>query len=314
MRLDFETVRKITFGAVRVCLTGGNVCFYKMTERQLEAYRALSEGLYNNAANTTGVRLDFWTDSPYVAFLPASEGKYEVKIDGLLASFGCREVGKECRITLPEDGHSHRVTLCLPCHGSGGMLSYVELADGALVTPHVFDMRMLFIGDSITQGWNSEYDSFAYAPLVADHFNAESIVQGVGGACYEPSTVEKLDFSPDTVIVAYGTNDAGDEKILSVLDGKCRETLEKIKVFYPDARIVVITPIWRQDQDVVRAYGHVRCVAECIASVATSLGIEVIDGLTLVPHVKHLFVDNVHPNDLGFALYAHNLIKALERD
>jgi len=77
---------------------------------------------------------------------------------------------------------------------------------------------------------------------------------------------------------------------------------------------VVITPIWRQDQDVVRAYGHVRCVAECIASVATSLGIEVIDGLTLVPHVKHLFVDNVHPNDLGFALYAHNLIKALERD
>ena len=313
MRLGFEAVKSITFGAVSILLEENEIRFFKMTKSQMEAYRLLSEGLYNNSKNSTGIRLDFWTDSSYLAFLPATGGKYEVKIDGLLSDFGPREAGKEYRVALPQDGKAHRVTLHLPSHGICASLAYVELSDGAFLTPHTYDTKMLFIGDSITQGWNSEIDSFAYAPLVADHFNAECIVQGVGGARYEPSTVEKLDFSPDTVIVAFGTNDAGDPNILSVLDGRCRETLEKLKNFYPDARIVVITPIWRKDQDVLRAYGHVTLVADCIASVAKSLGITVVDGLTLVPHAEHLFVDCVHPNDLGFAIYAHNLIKVLER-
>lgn len=312
MRLDFETVKRITFGAVRVSEGEDGFCFSKTTGLQANAYRALSEALYNNAINTTGVRLDFLTDSDDIAFLPAVEGKYEVKIDGILTSYGTREVGKELRFALPQDGQPHRVTLCLPSHGCGGVLSYVEISDGASVIPHTFDTKILFIGDSITQGWNSEIDSFAYAPLVADHFNAESIVQGVGGARYEPTTVDKLDFSPDTVIVAYGTNDAGDGNILSVLEEKCRGTLEKVKEYYPNARLIVITPIWRLDQELPRAYGSVTLVSKCIARVANSLGCFVIDGLTLVPHVKELFIDNVHPNTIGFAQYAHNLIKKLE--
>ena len=305
-----ERIDDLQYKNLKIIQNKNGFCFGKVTERQEDAFLALSDGLYNNS---TGIRLDFWTDSPFVSFLPASKGKYEVKVDGLLTLFGTREEGTVCRVDLPCDGERHRVTICLPCHGVGGKLSYVELSDGATVVPHTFDRKMLFIGDSITQGWNSEIDSLAYAPLVADHFNAECIVQGVGGACYEPDTVDKLDFSPDTVIVAYGTNDAGKENILSVLEEKCKGTLEKERLYYPNARIVVITPIWRKDQDVLRVYGHVSRVSECIARVAKSLGCCVIDGLTLVPHDEKFFIDNVHPNALGFAQYAHHLIKALER-
>ena len=313
MKLGFDTIKEITVGAARICREGESIAFFKMTERQLEVYRTSFERFYNNACNTTGVRLDFWTDSDFFAFLPTSRGKYEAKLDGRLVLFGVQEADAECRFDLPKDGVMHRVTLYLPCHGVGGRLGYVELSDGACWKRATFDTKMLFIGDSITQGWNSEWDTGSYALLVSDHFNAESMVWGVGGACYEPETVGCVDdFAPDTVIVAYGTNDAGREDILSVLEEKCRGTYEKIKTYYPNARVVVITPIWRLDQEKPRAYGHVSLVSDCIAKTAKEFGFPVIDGLTLIPHAARLFVDNVHPNDLGFAYYAHNLIKALE--
>ena len=66
---------------------------------------------------------------------------------------------------------------------------------------------MLFIGDSITQGWNSYYDTLSYAWRVSLYFNANSIINGIGGAFYEPQTFDVPDFDPDTVIVALGTND-----------------------------------------------------------------------------------------------------------
>ena len=312
MRLDFEAIKEITVGAARICLGGEGITFFKMTERQLDAYHALSENLYRNASNSTGVRLDFWTNSEFFAFLPKTCGKYEAKLDGRLVLFGVCDADTECRFDLPQDGAMHRVTLHLPSHGIAGGIAYVELSEGAQWKKASFDTKMLFIGDSITQGWNSEWDTGSYPLLVSDHLNAESIVWGVGGACYEPDTVDSIDFSPDTVIVAYGTNDAGKADILSVLEEKCRSTYEKIKTFYPNARVVVITPIWRQDQEIPRAYGHVSLVSDCIAQTARDFGFSVIDGLALIPHSARMFADNVHPNDLGFAYYAHNLIKALE--
>ena len=302
MKLGFEAIKEITVGAACIRREGDSIAFFKMTERQLEVYRTSFERFYNNASNTTGVRLDFWTNSDSFAFLPTSRGKYEAKLDGRLVLFGTQEADTECCVELPKDGAFHRVTLHLPSHGAGGRLGYVELSDGAEWKRAAFDTKMLFIGDSITQGWNSEWDTGSYALLVSDHFNAESMVWGVGGACYEPETVGCVDdFAPDTVIVAYGTNDAGRENVLSILEEKCRGTYEKIKAFYPGARVVVITPIWRLDQDNPRPYGHVSLVSDCIAKTAKDFGFSVIDGLTLVPHVASLFVDNVHPNDLGFA-------------
>ena len=43
-------------------------------------------------------------------------------------------------------------------------------------------------------------------------------------------------------------------------------------------------------------------------------GFEVVDGMTLGPHITEFFRDaHLHPNDLGFGLYAENLIKALNK-
>ena len=44
------------------------------------------------------------------------------------------------------------------------------------------------------------------------------------------------------------------------------------------------------------------------------LGLRHIDGLTLVPHSPAFMADlTLHPNDLGFSLYAQNLIAELQK-
>ena len=51
-----------------------------------------------------------------------------------------------------------------------------------------------------------------------------------------------------------------------------------------------------------------------LATEPEARGFEVISGLELVPPRAELFADTyLHPNDLGFGVYAENLIKKLDR-
>jgi lysophospholipase L1-like esterase len=310
MKLSLEQIQSVTVGALQIRSEADGIHFCKMSAAQMEAYGAINEAQRTNALATTGVRLDFHTDAAYVKYMPVHDGRYEVKIDGLLIDDTRAVGGTELVISLPADTQEHRVTLHLPSHGTPGVLSYVELPDGAALTPHRFDRKMLFIGDSITQGWNSGIDTLSYAYLVSDHFNAESIIQGVGSACYNPTTLSPIDFDPDTVIVAYGTNDAGKET-LEQIEGDCRAYLEKLVTLFPRERIRVITPIPRLNRDEIRTYGPISLVGKTVRAVAESLFLAVIDGEKMVPSLPAMMADNVHPNAIGFSVYAHNLIKAL---
>lgn len=312
MKLQAEQIKRITVGAVEIREEAAGIRFYRMTSRQLAAFEKLSHTLFNNASTTTGVRLDFETTSRYVKYMTLTNGKYEVKIDGLLSTTLTATKESEITLTLPEDGKPHRVTLHMPSHGAPGGLAYVALEDGADLQPHVFDRKFLFLGDSITQGWNAQLDTLSFAYQVSEHFNAESIIQGTGGAYYDVSTLDKLDFAPDTVFVAYGTNDTNKFATLEEIAARCRAYLEKLITLYPRTAIRVITPIWRVTYDDPKPFGHVRLVGECIREEASALGLSVIDGITLVPKNELFMVDNLHPNDLGFSIYAHNLIRALQ--
>lgn len=311
MKLSFDEIKSITVGAVKVSESETGFHFAKMTDAQLAAFKALSATLFTNASTTTGVRLDFVTTSHYVSYMTLTDGKYEVKIDGLLSPIQTAEAKKEITLELPDDGRPHRVTLHLPSHGKGG-LAFLALEDGATFTPHRFDRKFLFLGDSITQGWNAELDTLSYAYLVSDHFNAESIIQGTGGAYYDADTLDRTDFEPDTVFVAYGTNDANKFKTLVEIAARAAAYLKKAVSLYPSAKICVITPVWRVTYDTPMPYGHVKQVAAAIEAVAADLGLSVIRGIDLIPHCELFMADNLHPNALGFCQYAHNLIRALQ--
>ena len=313
MRLTFENIKAITVGAVRLWAEQDGFHFSGMTEAQLAAFLKLSESQHTNAAATTGVRLDFETDSAYLAYGSLTDAKYEVRVDGVLTATHAK-VGESNRIDLPADGKTHRVELFLPAHGVPGALAFVELSDGASFTRHVYDRKFLIIGDSITQGYNAEFDCLSYANRLCDHYNAESIIQGTGGAYYDVTTLEKLDFAPDAVFVAYGTNDANKFTSLAEIEARCRAYLTKLVPMYAGAPLFVITPPWRINEADLKPYGHVSLVAERIKRVADELGLTVIDGMKMIPKNPAFMADDYHPNTLGFAEYAHNLIKFLTKE
>ncbi len=138
------------------------------------------QDLFVNASASTGICLDFETNSQSFAFRASARKKFEIYVDGLLRRQFIFEEAGEARVALTDPlGHkkdSCRVTLYFPSHGERGILEWVELDDGAVFTPHSFDRKWLFIGDSITQGWASDHDSLSYALRVARFFNAEYVI------------------------------------------------------------------------------------------------------------------------------------------
>ena len=316
MKLTFDTIRQITTGAIRIEQEDDGIHFYKCTEQQIATWTDRNKDLGARAAGTTGVRLDFHTNSQTLAFSIARGKKFELYINGLLRKqlFATEHKQFDLRLSDPL-GNSlaeYRITLIFPSHDAGGVLEWIALDDSATVTPHVYDMKMLFIGDSITQGWASKYDSLSYAWRVTRHFNADSVIQGIGGAYFHEDCFDRIDYNPDVVLVAYGTNDFGYYKTYEEFRSHAAAHLALIAKEYANKQIFVLSPIWRDKRDGKRMGTFEDCRA-IVAEEAERLGLIHIDGLTLVPPIPEFFGDEyLHPNDEGFALYADNLIIALE--
>ena len=313
MRLSLKQIESITVGAMQVWENVDGVHFCKMTPAQLDAFALIDDFIYGNANTSTGVRLDFWTDSPWVKFRPTVSGKYEVKVDGVLTEHRYSVGGEDTLVNVSNNEKLHRVTIHMPSHDVIAGIKLLEIADEAVARPHVFDRKFLFLGDSITQGWHSDIETLSYAYQVSDHFNAASVIQGVGGMFFDATTLDRGDFEPDTVFIAFGTNDARRFHALEAMHLRCEDYIKKVLALFPEAQLYVITPIWCGDFDTIQLpYGHIREVNATIADAAHQFGITVIDGLQMIPHEMTYFADDLHHNTEGFCVYAQNLIKALE--
>jgi hypothetical protein len=93
--------------------------------------------------------------------------------------------------------------------------------------------------------------------------------------------------------------------------------LDAIRVLQPIVPLYCVTPIWTSVEAVTNAQGlHVQDYRQAITSIvrqrmATDPNLHVVDGLKLVPNQLKYFVDGLHPNDAGFALYATDLAAKL---
>ena len=320
MKLTFEQIKSITFGALRVWQEADGVHFANCTEKQAAAWDALEPILGTRSRATCGVRLDLHTDAKAFRFAFAAGGKAEVYINGLFRAQIMLEVGKWNEIALCDALGAplaeSRVTLVFPSHDPG-VLAGAELVDATVCTPHKHDRKMLFIGDSITQGWAALKDGFSYAWRVTRFFNAESVIQGVGGGFFHESTFDTIDFDPDVVVIAYGTNDWGHYATLDELHAAADAFLSLIGKTYAGKKIFCISPIWR---DIAFTEGGRKPMGkfeECRAAVIEEIekhGFIHVDGLSLVPPMNEFYYDEyLHPNNEGFSHYAENLIPVMQK-
>ena len=321
MRADFETVKAITVGAVRIWEREDGVHFSRFTEEEEAGWYTCSKVLGDRCRSLCGIRIDFKTDAKEIAFLLSFGNKVDVWLNGVynrtLYFADLRESGAtEVRIPLVDQlGAPYsetRVTLWLPCHG-GGVLGFLD-ADGATyIRPVEYRHRILFLGDSITQGWNSARESMSFASRITRFFDAHSVNCAVGGGYFSTATIGVNGYNPEAITIAYGTNDFTHWESFEELHEHCTDYLDKVKALYPDVPTFVITPIIRHD-NAPRKAGSFDLVRKTVAEEAEKRGMIVVDGFSIFPTDDFYFAgDGVHPNEAGFAEYAFALIPRLQQ-
>lgn len=310
MELSYEQIRKYTKGALAFEERDDGLRFYRCTKKQIDAWYAINEVLGQRAKCTTGLRVDFLTDATDVSFENCRHGKYELYVDG---DFVRREVRSEeftfsHRIKDEQDGKMHRVTFWLPSH-SGGLFRGISLGGGEKTKSPEYGLKLLFLGDSITQGWNSALDTNSFALRMVRHYGADSVNQAVGGGFFAREILDKLDFDPDVVYTAFGTNDfirfrGRPEVFREAMEGY----FDYLSELFPDKPVVAISPIYRffKNEADAEEFG-VHC--DVIIDSVKKHGFILADGFEMVPHDISLYDDGLHPIDSGFEIYAENLIK-----
>ena len=171
--------------------------------------------------------------------------------------------------------------------------------------------RVGYWGDSITQGYDAAHPNQTYVNLLADAWDASVLNQAIGGDVFCPENLDPaLDFAPDIITVAYGTNDW----TLQVLQsGAAGEYLDKLTMLYPGVPVFVLLPLWREVEHELRGGITLQQGRELLASWAENReNVFVIDCHHFVPFLPEYFYDGVlHPNDMGYLYYARALEKAV---
>ncbi|MGN0376157.1 MAG: GDSL-type esterase/lipase family protein [Suilimivivens sp.] len=206
------------------------------------------------------------------------------------------------------------------------------------------DKKITCLGDSITAAANLEneenYLQMSYPWQLGEILGAKEVVNlGIGGSSigryWENAFVDRYQEIPedtDIIIVMGGTNDgfcASETELGSLTERKQRtfagdldELLRKLKESYPDAEIVLVTPLSNVLHDMLRKDRDYLLPQSSFVKIMKQLGAEyeipVIDlynANILNTHdaaVIHSFMpDGVHGNEMGYRILAEHIAAEL---
>ena len=319
-KLDFELIKKLTFGAARIEENDGKISFFRFTKQQQDLYKSACLDFYMKSFSTSGISLEFETDSDNLSlsvsvskgssrtFFTHSifvDGKKFDELSGDIADNENVQFDKSFKLGLG----MKKVRIQFPWSVASSLI-FLGLDDEATVLPVTKNYKILMFGDSITQGYDASAPENAYAIQIAERFDAEARNKGIAGEFFFPKlTMEKENFDPDLITVAYGTNDW---KYLSKerFNKNCQAFYTNLRNSYPDVKIIALTPIWRVDIDSKYESGvPLEYIGEYIKNLGNTIpNMEVVDCMDFVPHNSELYqTDGVHPIDSGFKYYADNL-------
>ena len=318
MILTNEQLRTTLTGAAEIIEKDGLLCPFRFGRYVRENIYTPAHRFHAKPRWTTGVVCRFTTDSNTLAFNyvvdTVGDGQsFDVWVNGVFLSYTvCTALTGRVELALPDA--TSNVEIYFPSHRQGRIFD-VTLADGASFSaPAAPACRILFMGDSITNGTTSRFTSMGYTHQVARGLNAHIVNQGIGGEEFNPAVPDtELNFNADLVVLAYGTNDWSHGPSRSHVVGAANGMLAALRDLYPNAKFATILPIWRADSHMQKPTGTFEEIREVIREAAARFDATVIDGLTLVPHVTSVFADaRLHPNEFGFQFYAENLLPHLK--
>lgn len=318
MKLTDKELQAHYFGAHNFKKTeDGYIQAFQYCDDQVKYFEGAFDFWYPRSLASTAKTLEFVTEATELSFdykfiWKGSEDSFELAVDGIIASIAyVKDLAEEGRIAfkVPDDldhaGPKH-LMIYLPADATV-LVKDLEINAAASVPEKT--AKVLWLGDSITQGFGPLRSSCTYVSVANRVLNWDIINQGIGGYVYDKLSLMPMPgYRPEKIIVALGTNQYG-EKTMAPVEEYYQRLME---IYGNDIPVLCISPIWRGDHPEEFEVFNKYC--ENVKKVAGSYrNVTVVDGWKLVPHLPEYYLDNLHPNCHGAEVYARNLVEEIRR-
>ena len=313
MILTNDELKKIYFGAYRFEETlDGYLQAFQYSREQMDYFKNAFDFWFERCDASTGKTLEFTTEAEafsldYKIIWVGSEDSIELAIDSQISDIRyIRDIDKEGRLTFSLPAGSKKVTLYLPADATA-LIRNFEIDKP--VIPAQKGSKVLWLGDSITQGFGPLRTACTYVSVANRILNYDIINQGIGGYVYDKNVLMNMEgYNPEKIIVSLGTNQFGCETMKDI-----EEYYERLMEVYGNTiPVLCITPLWRGD--VPDGYETLSAFCDKLKAIAGKYSnVKIVEGFKLVPHLPEYYLDNLHPNCLGAEIYGRNLVNEIER-
>ncbi len=312
MKLTGSELQSIYFGAYRFTETeDGYLMAHQYTEAQEDYFRGAFDFWYERCNASTAKTLEFVTEATKISFdydirWIGSEDSFELCLDGLITDIRyVKDLDRKGTLSfdLPEGEKS--VILYLPADALAVIRNF-EI--NAAFRPAVKGEKVLWLGDSITQGYGPLRSSQTYVSVANRLLNYDIINQGIGGYVYDSKILTGMEgYRPDKIIVALGTNQYGTGSMADI-----ERYYEILTSLYQGTPVLAVTPLWRGDNP--EGIPVLMSFCEKLKKIIRKYdSVTLVEGWKLVPHLPEYYLDLLHPNQLGTEVYARNLVREIER-
>ena len=312
MKLTNEQLRSIYFGVLHFGETeDGYLQSFQYTKEQMAYFERVSEFWYERCFAGSAKTLEFTTEATQLSFdykmiWAGSEDSIEMAVDGLVSQiYYVKDIAKEGRLTFDMPEGKKDVIIYLPADATVWIRNF-EI-NGEFV-PAKKGEKVLWMGDSITQGYGPLRSAHTYVSVANRLLNYDILNQGIGGYVYDKNVLIEMEgYQPDKIIISMGTNQFGSPTMQDV-----EEYYVRLKEVYGDTPVLCILPIWRGDvlggePTLVKFCRNIKAICEKYSNIT------VVDGFQLVPHLSEYFLDDLHPNALGGEIYGRNLVLEIQK-
>ena len=320
---------------------------FKRMPDEVAQHETMNESVKSLYLHTSGARIRFGTDSPYIAikvimpyistmahmpmtghagfdlYMDSPDGNESIFM-GLLSPSGIAEDmvgGYEVRLRLPRGGF-HYYTLNFPLYDHVDNL-YIGLSETAKLTegaPYRSYEPIVYYGSSITQGGCASHPGNSYQAMVARRFNMDFINLGFSsGGKGEQVMADYLASLPMSVFVCDYDHNASSADALRNTHLNLYKT---IRASHPDVPYIMISrPDYFNDNRWIggreKSFDRREVILETMkyAMEQGDLNAFFIDGEGIYRGQWEdcCTVDMAHPNDLGFSKLADSVNAVIKR-
>lgn len=312
MQLTNEELKKYYFGAYSFGETeDGYLQAFQYSVPQMEYFKEVSDFWYDRCMASSAKTLEFHTTATEISFdykivWIGSLDSIELAVDGLISQIHyMKDLEKEGKLTYTLPEGSKNITIYLPADAT---VLVKNLRINAKADVPQKNGKVLWLGDSITQGFGPLRSAHTYVSVANRLLNYDIINQGIGGYVYDKKSLMKMEgYMPDKIIVSLGTNQYGTESMVDI-----EEYYERLmEVYGTGIPVLCITPIWRGDS--LEGLPTLKRFCNNLTEICQKYqNIQIVNGFELVPHLSEYFLDNLHPNGLGSEIYGRNLVLEIQ--